>query len=62
MTQDLKNNSALLLDLYELTMAQGYWKAKKDSLQATFAEKLLMRFRTSTLKLSFRKYDTVRCV
>lgn len=36
MTQDLKNNSALLLDLYELTMAQGYWKAKKGSLQATF--------------------------
>ena len=36
MTQDLENNSALLLDLYELTMAQGYWKAKKGSLQATF--------------------------
>ena len=32
----MKENIALLLDLYELTMAQGYWRAKKDKQQATF--------------------------
>jgi len=32
----MKENPTLLLDLYELTMAQGYWKAKKDRLKATF--------------------------
>lgn len=36
MRQDSKNNISLLLDLYELTMAQGYWEAKKCSQQATF--------------------------
>ena len=36
MTQDFKPNIALLLDLYELTMAQGYWKAKKNQQLATF--------------------------
>lgn len=36
MSRDLKDNVALLLDLYELTMAQGYWEAGKHSLEATF--------------------------
>jgi nicotinate phosphoribosyltransferase len=36
MKQTLKENAALLLDLYELTMAQGYLEAKKDSKQASF--------------------------
>ncbi|MBU0549031.1 MAG: hypothetical protein KJ838_01755 [Candidatus Omnitrophica bacterium] len=27
---------SLLLDLYELTMAQGYWQSGKQSQQATF--------------------------
>ena len=33
----MKHNTALLLDLYELTMAQAYWKVRKDCFpQATF--------------------------
>ncbi len=33
----MKDSIALLLDLYELTMAQAYWRARKDCLpQATF--------------------------
>jgi len=32
----MKENIALLLDLYELTMAQGYWKTKKAGQLATF--------------------------
>ncbi|MGD9014877.1 MAG: nicotinate phosphoribosyltransferase [Candidatus Omnitrophota bacterium] len=34
--QNLPQNSALLLDLYELTMAQGYWKANKHTEFASF--------------------------
>ena len=36
MEQNLKDSNALLLDLYELTMSQGYWESKKSSLKATF--------------------------
>jgi nicotinate phosphoribosyltransferase len=32
----MKDDISLLLDLYELTMAQGYWKAKKHGKLATF--------------------------
>ena len=32
----MRENIALLLDLYELTMAQGYWEAKKDAQMASF--------------------------
>ena len=36
MRRGLRDNIALLLDLYELTMAQGYWKAGKQNQLATF--------------------------
>ncbi|MFH1338348.1 MAG: nicotinate phosphoribosyltransferase [Candidatus Omnitrophota bacterium] len=36
MIQEPRNNISLLLDLYELTMAQGYWEANKSSELATF--------------------------
>jgi nicotinate phosphoribosyltransferase len=36
MSQSLQENISLLLDLYELTMAQGYWEAKKDIQLASF--------------------------
>ncbi len=32
----MRENIALLLDLYELTMAQGYWEAKKSGQLASF--------------------------
>jgi len=36
MKQGLSEESGLLLDLYELTMAQGYWRAKKHEQFASF--------------------------
>lgn len=36
MQRRLSTSQALLIDLYELTMAQGYWEANKAKQQATF--------------------------